>query len=162
LVALLHHDAALPAERLAAAARASGSALENASLRARLRAELAELRASRARIVEVADDERRRIERDLHDGAQQRLIALSVALAQLAPQNGALSRARAELRTALEDLRALAHGIYPAALTEAGIAAAVGELGERSRVPVRLLNASRQRWPPPVEAAIYPLARGPL
>ena len=160
VVALLHHDSALAhaPERLAAAARGAGPALEHASLRARLRAELAELSASRIRVVEVADDERRRVERDLHDGAQQRLIALSVALAQLAPQDGSLARAGEELRAALDDLRALAHGIHPAALTEAGVAAAVGELGEHSRVPVRLATLARGRWPPPVEAAVYRLA----
>jgi signal transduction histidine kinase len=109
------------------------------------------------RVVEVADDERRRVERDLHDGAQQRLIALSVALAQLAPQNRPLARAGDELRAALGDLRLLAHGIHPAALTEAGIAAAVGELGERSRVPVRITALPGGRWPAPVEAAVYRL-----
>ena len=140
VVALLHHDAALThaPERLATAARGAGPALEHASLRARLRAELAELSASRTRIVEVADDERRRAERDLHDGAQQRLIALSVALAQFAPQDGSLARAADELRRALDDLRALAHGLHPASLTEAGLAAALGELARaqpRARAP---------------------------
>ncbi|MDA0158833.1 histidine kinase [Solirubrobacter ginsenosidimutans] len=159
VVALLAHDAALThaPDRLATAARGAGPALEHASLRARLRAELAELSASRTRIVEVADEERRRAERDLHDGAQQRLIALSVALAQVAHQDGSLARAADELRRALEDLRALAHGLHPASLTEAGIAAALGELGERSRVPVRLTALPSGRWPPLVEAALYRL-----
>jgi signal transduction histidine kinase len=157
VVALLHHDAAVAPERLAAAARGAGPAIEHASLRARLRAELAELRASRTRIVQVADDERRRAERDLHDGAQQRLIALSLALAPLASQYGALTRARDELRTALDDLRTLAHGIHAAALSEAGVAAALAELAEHSRVPVHLAGLTRERWPAPVEAAVYRL-----
>jgi signal transduction histidine kinase len=153
VVALLYHDQALAPDRLATAARGAGPALEHASLRARLRAEVAELSASRARIVEVADDERRRAERDLHDGAQQRLIALSVALAQVPKA----ARAADELRTALDDLRALARGIHPASLTEAGIAAALGELAEHSRVPVRLDKLPAGRRPPAVEAAVYRL-----
>jgi signal transduction histidine kinase len=148
VVALLHHSAGLPPERVAAAARAAAPALEHAALRARLRADLAELRASRLRIVEVGDEERMRVERDLHDGAQQRLIALSMALPP--------GRAADEVRGALADLRTLAHGIHPAALTEAGVAAALAELRERSRVPVRLEVAQR-RWPAAVEAALYRL-----
>jgi signal transduction histidine kinase len=159
VVAMLRHDPALvhAPERLAAAARGAGPALEHASLRARLRAELAELSASRIRIVEVADDERRRVERDLHDGAQQRLIALSIALQQVPRGDGHLGRAGDELRRALDELRALAHGIHPASLTEAGIAAAVRELAERSRVPVRLASLPSERCPAPVEAAAYRL-----
>jgi signal transduction histidine kinase len=153
VVALLYHDQALAPDRLATAARGAGPALEHASLRARLRADLAELSASRARIVEVADAERRQAERDLHDGAQQRLIALSVALAQ----DPTAARAADELRTALDDLRTLARGIHPASLTEAGIAAALGELAEHSRVPVRLHKLPAGRLPPPVEAAVYRL-----
>jgi signal transduction histidine kinase len=160
VVALLYHDATLvhAPDRLATAARSAGPALEHASLRARLRAELAELHASRTRIVELADEERRRAERDLHDGAQQRLIALSVALAQVAPETGTLARAAGELRTALDELRTLAHGIHPAALTDAGIAAALAELSERSRVPVRLAALPTGRQPPAAEAAVYRLA----
>jgi signal transduction histidine kinase len=159
IVAMLLHNSALThaPERLAAAARGAGPALEHASLRARLRAELAELSASRIRIVEVADDERRRVERDLHDGAQQRLIALSIALQQIPRHNGPLGRAGAELQVALDDLRALAHGIHPASLTEAGITAAVRELAERSRVPIRLATLPGERCPAPVEAAAYRL-----
>jgi signal transduction histidine kinase len=159
VVAMLLHDAALmhAPERLAAAARGAGPALEHASLRARLRAELAELSASRTRIVEVADAARQRVERDLHDGAQQRLIALSIALQQIPRHNGSLGRAGDELQVALDDLRALAHGIHPASLTEAGITAAIREVAERSRVPVRLATLPGERCPAPVEAAAHRL-----
>jgi signal transduction histidine kinase len=155
VVALLYHDVALThsPERLAAAARGAGPALQHASLRARLRAEVDELRASRMRVVEVSDDARRRAERNLHDGAQQRLIALSVALAQ----HSELGRAGEELRRALEDLRTLAHGIHPASLTDGGVVAAIGELAERCRVPLELLEVSEDRAPAATESAIYRL-----
>ena len=155
VVALLYHDPALThaPERLAAAARAAGPALEHASLRARLRAELADLRASRTRIVELADAERRRLERDLHDGAQQRLIALSVALQDAG--DPALARAHEEVRAALEDLRTLAHGIHPVALSDAGLDAAIDRLAEDSRIPVRLDSRLAMRFPPAIEAAAY-------
>src|SRR5215207_3193911 len=105
-----------------------------------------ELRASRARIVAAGDQERRRLERDLHDGAQQRLLALGLALqlarAPLGPQaNGAaelLGEADAELRAALDELRELARGIHPAVLTELGLEAALATLAERS--PVRVTS----------------------
>jgi signal transduction histidine kinase len=119
-VAALIHDAAL-LERpalLEAAAAAARLALENERLQAELRAQLAELRASRARIVSAGDEERRRLERDLHDGAQQRLLSLGLALqlarAKLGPEaNGAaelLDEADAELHAALDELRELARG----------------------------------------------------
>ena len=141
------------ARRLAGAVRAAGLALEHAAARARLRAQLDELTASRARIVEVADAERRRLERDLHDGAQQRLIALSVGLG--ARGNGAAAEARGEILRALEDLRTLAHGIHPASLTEGGIVPSVRELADDARVPLRLDVRPVERLPAPVEAAAY-------
>ena len=141
------------ARRLAAAARAAGLALEHAAARARLRAQLDELTASRARIVEVADAERRRLERDLHDGAQPRLIALSVGLGSR--RNGAAADARAEILRALDDLRTLAHGIHPASLTEGGIVPSVRELADGARVPLRLDVRPVERLPAPVEAAAY-------
>jgi signal transduction histidine kinase len=146
-----------PPERLVEAARAAGLALEHASSRARLRAELAELNDSRTRLVEVGDLERQRLERDLHDGAQQRLIALSVALQQGTANGPARVRARSEILAALEELRDLAHGIYPAALTDGGLDAALRELGENSRVPMRLEAVPIERFGPRVEAAIYRL-----
>jgi signal transduction histidine kinase len=155
IVAELRHGP-LPAQaarRLAAAARAAGLALEHAAARARLRAQLRALTASRTRIVEVADAERRRLERDLHDGAQQRLIALSVALA--GHGNGAAADARAEILAALEDLRALAHGIHPASLSDGGIVSSVRELADGSRVPLRLDLRPVERLPAPLETAAY-------
>jgi signal transduction histidine kinase len=164
-IAALVHDPALLERRslLEAAGAAARLALENERLQAELRAQLAELRASRARIVEAGDDERRRLERDLHDGAQQRLLGLGLALqlarAQLGPEtNGTielLADAEAELRMALDELRELAHGIHPAILTDQGLGAAVRALAERSRVPVQILALPDGRLSGPVEAAIY-------
>jgi PAS domain S-box-containing protein len=122
-----------------------------------------EVRASRARIVQTADDTRRKLERNLHDGAQQRLVALSVSLrlaeAKLgSPDVGAaaaiLAGAREELAHALEELRELARGIHPAVLTDRGLAAAVEALVARTPLPVEL-ELSQDRLPPAVEAALY-------
>ena len=99
--------------------------------------------------MHTGDHERRRLERNLHDGAQQRLIALTFALED--------ERAIAELRAALEDLRALAHGIHPVALTEAGLEAAVRELADGSPVPISVLCLPAGRFSEPVEAAAYRL-----
>ena len=140
-----------------------GLALENERLQAELRAQLAELRASRARIVSAGDEERRRLERDLHDGAQQRLLSLGLAL-QLArakigqESNGAgalLDEADAELRCALDELRELAHGIHPATLTEQGLGTALHSLAERSPVPVEIGDVPIERLAPSAEAAAY-------
>jgi PAS domain S-box-containing protein len=127
------------------------------------RARLKELRASQARIIEAADAARRRIERDLHDGAQQHLVALALEVR--------LARARAErdpysavaflehvgdaLKAASAELRELAHGIHPAVLTERGLAAAVDALAGRSTVPVEVLETPDGRLDPPIEAAAY-------
>jgi signal transduction histidine kinase len=164
-VAALEHDPAL-LERpalLAAAGAAARLALENERLQAELRAQLVELRASRARIVSAGDDERRRLERDLHDGAQQRLLSLGLALqlarAQLGPDaNGAadlLAEADSELQAALDELRELANGIHPAVLTEHGLGPALRSLAERSPVPVTIVDAPTRRYPAPAEAAAY-------
>jgi PAS domain S-box-containing protein len=121
-----------------------------------------ELRASRARLVEAADDARRKLERNLHDGAQQRLVALSVSL-RLAesklstePDTSAsiLAGAREELTFALEDLRELARGIHPAVLTDRGLGAAVEALVARSPLPVEA-DVEPLPLPPAVEAAAY-------
>jgi PAS domain S-box-containing protein len=121
-----------------------------------------ELRASRARLVEAADDARRKLERNLHDGAQQRLVALSVSLRlaesklQTDPTSAVriLAGAREELMHALEDLRELARGIHPAVLTDRGLAAAVEALVSRSPVPVET-DVPEVELPPAVEAAAY-------
>jgi signal transduction histidine kinase len=138
--------------------------LENERLQAELLAQLDELRASRARIVETADAERRRLERDLHDGAQQRLIALfyDIRLARASAEavgdttvQTALARAAEETQRALEELRELAHGIYPAVLAEAGIAAALATLADTAPLPVEILQTDDRRCPAAAEAAAY-------
>jgi signal transduction histidine kinase len=167
-VAALVHDPSLMDEQgtVLAAAAAVQLALENARLQAELLAQLGEVRASRARIVSAGDAERRRIERDLHDGAQQRLLGIRLSLrlarGQLARGHGdlddLLTEAEDELAGTLEDLRALARGIHPAVLTEEGLAAAVEALARRASVPVTLAALPYRRLPPPVEAAAYYVA----
>jgi signal transduction histidine kinase len=159
------HDPVLLERRglLEAAGAAARLALENERLQAELRAQLGELRASRARIVAAGDAERRRLERDLHDGAQQRLLGLGLALqlvrAELGDEtNGAgelLDEAEAELAAAVEELRELARGIHPAVLTEEGLAPAVRTLAARAPLPVQLVDVLEERFAAPVEAAAY-------
>ena len=119
-------------------------ALANERLAAQVRAQLEEVRASRARIVEAADAERRRVERDLHDGAQQRLTALAVRM-DIARETGTLSpellaEATTELRSAIGEVRDLSRGLHPTILTEAGLAAAIETLAERTTIPVRVVG----------------------
>jgi signal transduction histidine kinase len=164
-VAALVHDPALLEQRalLRSACAAARLALENERLQAELRLQLAEVRASRVRIVRAGDEERRRLERDLHDGAQQRLLSLGLALQLMRSElgsgaNGAarlLGEAEAELGAALEELRALAHGIHPAVLTEHGLGPALRTLAARSPVPVEIKAVPDERLPAPVEAAGY-------
>jgi signal transduction histidine kinase len=158
-LAALIHDERLLGQRplLEAAGSAARLALENARLQAELRTQLEELRASRKRIVEAGDAERRRLERDLHDGAQQRLLALGLVLQLL--QDGSsdqelLAQAESELHTALRELRDLARGIHPTILSEQGLVPALRSLTDRAPLPVRL-QAHDERYPPSVEAAIY-------
>ena len=145
-------------DEIAATARL---ALENERLQAQVRAQLDDLRASRARIVEQGDAERRRLERNLHDGAQQRLVslALSLRLARLSCETetdaAALEQAEAEVRHALAELRGLAHGLYPAALTEEGLGAALEALAEQAASPLALGTLPHERLDPSVEAAAY-------
>jgi PAS domain S-box-containing protein len=132
-------------------------------LNAELHARLEELAASRARIVTAGDTERRRLERNLHDGAQQRLVMLSlslrIALSKLdsdpAAARAALAAAAEELAVALEELRELARGLHPAVLSERGLRAAVETLVGRAPVPVELADIPDARLPEPVEAAAY-------
>jgi len=133
-----------------------------ARLDAELRARLEELRASRARLVQAGDDERRRLERDLHDGAQSRLVALALMLGQVqrridgdAGASALLDRARGELNTSLAELRELARGIHPPALTERGLGPALRVLAARAPVPVALDTGADVRLPQPVEIAAY-------
>jgi PAS domain S-box-containing protein len=126
-------------------------------------ARTAELRASRQRILEAADAARRKIERDLHDGAQQRLVSLvldvQVARRRLAKDPSDigpfLERLGNELKEASTELRELARGIHPAVLTERGLVAAIGALATRSTFPVEVVDPPEERFPPAVEATAY-------
>ena len=127
-----------------------------------LTAQVSELEGARSRIIAAADAERRRIERDLHDGAQQRLVALSLTLrmaesrAENDPEAQELIRsAGEEAGLALKELRDLARGIHPAILTNRGLAAALDDLAGRATVPVEVLESPRERLPDQVEAAAY-------
>jgi signal transduction histidine kinase len=164
-VAALVHDAALRdnAELVDSVCAAAGLTLENERLRAELLAKLAELQASRARLVEATESERRRIERDLHDGTQQRLVSIAMTLglaeSKLAgdrPSVGPVLReARDALTLALEELRELSQGIRPAILVERGLPAALDDLSRRAALPVRLETAVGGRLPEQVETAAY-------
>ena len=123
----------------------------------------AELRSSRQRLVDAADRERRRLERNLHDGAQQHLVAIALLLRSARGKLGRgeddakvlLERAEREFDAALHELRELAQGIHPAVLTERGLAPALRALGERSSVPVRFGEVPAERLPESLEAGIY-------
>jgi signal transduction histidine kinase len=131
-------------------------------LRRRISVLVDELHASRARIVEAGDAARRRLERDLHDGAQSRLVALALLLRSARMRAGddatlaeLLDRAQEELATSLEELRELARGIHPAVLTERGLEPALQALVSRAPLPVTLEAHTRERLPGPVESAAY-------
>jgi signal transduction histidine kinase len=163
--AALIHDAALEDPQLIEAAGAAARlAIENARLHAEIQVQLQEVRASRARIVEATDAERRRIERDLHDGAQQRLVTLTLALSLARTRLSAAGEsematefgdALEQLKLALAELRELARGIHPAILTEAGLGAALKSLAVRAPVQVRIDNVPEDRLPAAVEAVAY-------
>ena len=165
LAAILHDPALLDDPGLVASvATAVRLTVENDRLQAAVRAQLAEVRASRTRIVEATDAERRRVERDIHDGAQQRLVALSLAIGrargQLAPTadpelEATLAQASVEVRAALTELRELARGIHPAILSEAGLEPAIRSLVDRAAVPTELKAEVPHRLPAPVEATAY-------
>ncbi len=164
-VAAILHDRALHAEPelLASALATARLALENERLQAELAARLQELRSSHARGLAAALEERRRLERNLHDGAQQRLVSLALTLrlaqARLPESSGEvrglLDGAGEELAQALEDLRELARGIHPAVLSERGLAAALESLVTRSRLRVDLVRLPQERLPGSVEIAAY-------
>ena len=139
-------------------------AAENAGLRAELEVQLEEVRASRARIVQAAYEARRRLERDLHDGAQQRLTVVEMTLRAAMRQLGTsadpeLSRTLAEavdeLSAGAAELRSLARGLHPALLTDRGLMPALEVLASRSQVPVTLRHAAIGRLDPSVESAAY-------
>jgi signal transduction histidine kinase len=163
-VAAIVHDADLDAgpELVQAAAAGAALALDNEQLKADLRARLEELRASRMRIVEAGDAARRRIERNLHDGAQQQLVALALDLRMLKARvhgdgdaAALVERANSKLAAALEELRELARGIHPAILTDRGFAPAVQALTRRISIPIDCDVWVDGRLPAAVEAAAY-------
>jgi signal transduction histidine kinase len=131
--------------------------LENERLQAEALTQLADLRASRARIVVTGDEERRRLERDLHDGAQQRLVGLSLALRLLRSRDGSgspqLAAAETELRAAIDDLRELARGLFPVVLRDEGLGAALGALGETASL--RVTAVPPRRFADSVETTAY-------
>jgi signal transduction histidine kinase len=167
-VAVLTHRAGLFDEpglvdEVAAIARL---ALEHERLRAELLFQLANLRASRARIVTTGDAERRRLERDLHDGAQQRLVALALDLQVARIRLGAdgetarslidrVQRAERQVENVLAELRTLASGIYPAVLAHDGLAAALEALAEDARGQLRISALTDRRFDLATESAAY-------
>jgi signal transduction histidine kinase len=163
-IAAMVHDPSLQdePELLEAVTAGAGIALENAQLHAAQRAHVAELRGSRARIVEAGRRERQRLERNLHDGAQQRLIALSLELSlleeTLAGDEGTtvrLAAARREIGASLEELREVARGLHPAVVTGHGLAVALEQLVATAAVPVRLEVRIGPRLPEALEVAAY-------
>jgi signal transduction histidine kinase len=163
-LAVLIHDSALDdePELLVAAGSAARLALDNARLHAEIIAQLAEVRASRSRIIAATDEARRRLERDLHDGAQQRLLAIGLALqllrTRLTDNNAAaelLTEAENELTGALQELRELAAGIHPTILTDQGLRPALLALTHRCPVPLIVLGKDPGRLPEPIESTAY-------
>jgi signal transduction histidine kinase len=163
-LAMIVHDPALDAEPglVGAAGGAALMMLENARLEADLRASVVDLRASRARLASAADAGRREIERNLHDGAQQRLVALRMRLADAearATSDDELRRSLGELgadtEETIDELRSLAHGVYPAVLVDHGLASALTSVAGRSPLPVRVETALAGRFAPEIEAAVY-------
>jgi signal transduction histidine kinase len=142
--------------------RFPGESVEHRRART-LRARVDDLRDARQRIIAAADAERRRIERDLHDGAQQRLVAVALTLGvaesqvESDPANAArlIASARAEAQLAIKELRELAHGIHPAVLSEHGLRAALEALATRAPVPVEVTGVPATPLDPKVEAAAY-------
>jgi signal transduction histidine kinase len=164
-VAAIVHDATVPQMRghVEAVGAAAALALDNERLDAELRAKIDELRASRERVLRIGLEERRRLERDLHDGAQQRLVsmALNIRLARAKLNEDPLAAERllasagTELESALEELRELARGIHPAVLTDRGLATALETLANRAPVPVELGELPDERLPEAVELVAY-------
>jgi signal transduction histidine kinase len=163
-VAALIHDPSLEDEQelLDAVSAGAGIALENARLQADLRARVDELRESRARVIEAGQDERRRLERNLHDGAQQRLISLSLDLKRLEGQLGddaearsEIDLARGEIATSLEELRTIARGLHPAVVSGHGLQVGLDTLVAKAPVPVALTTELDGRLDETIEVAAY-------
>jgi signal transduction histidine kinase len=163
-VAVLLHDPSLrdEPELLSGATAAAGIAIENGRLQAELRARLEELRGSRARVIDAGQKERQRLERNLHDGAQQRLIALSLELSLLEQRLEAdpdairrLDEARREIALSLEELRDVARGIHPAVLSGHGLQVALESIAARASIPVRLTVELKGRLHERLEVVAY-------
>jgi signal transduction histidine kinase len=165
LLAALVHDPSLLEEPklLKGTGGAALFAIENARLQAELRAQLKLVAESRTRIVQAGDEQRRRIERDLHDGAQQRLVAIALQLRSAQRRMGQgidptveqlLTTTVDDLQVAVEELRELAHGIHPTILAEGGLSAALDQLASRSPLPVTV-DATPERFAADVEADAY-------
>jgi signal transduction histidine kinase len=164
-VAVLIHDPALQhnAELVESVCAAAGLTLENERLQAELRARLTELQASRARLVEATDAERRRIERDLHDGTQQRLVSIAMSLGLLesrmplgmAQARPIVRETREWLAAALAELRELTQGIHPTILVERGLPVALDELCHRAALPAHVQHNLGRRLPDQLETAAY-------
>jgi signal transduction histidine kinase len=141
--------------------RFPGESPEHRRARA-LRERVDDLRTARQRIIEAADAERRRIERDLHDGAQQRMVSLALTLSliesKLGPDSDVaplVAQAREEAQAAVSELRELARGIHPAVLSDRGLGPALEALAARAPVPVEVRGVPERQLPPAVEAAVY-------
>jgi signal transduction histidine kinase len=164
-IAAIVHDPMLldDPEHVREACAAAALALENERLEAELRAKVEEVRASRARLIEVGMRQRRRLERDLHDGAQQRLVSLALTLRLAQEKLGSdpaashrlLEGSREELDEALKELRDLARGIHPALLSDRGLGPAIEALARRAPLPVRVAELPAERLPEQVEQAAY-------
>ena len=165
-LAAIIHDPSLDEEPelVRSAGTAARLALENARLHAEVRAQLVQVQESRRRIVAAGDEQRRRIERDIHDGAQQRLVALALELRATQRRLGGrvdpdvervLSGAVEELQVAVSELRELARGVHPAILAEEGLAGALESLAVRTPLDVTVERAPAERLPPEIEAAAY-------
>jgi signal transduction histidine kinase len=164
-IAAIAHDPSLSEDEpqlIRTAGAAAALALENERLAAELRARIEDLRASRARVVEAGDAERRRLERNLHDGAQSSLVAVALKLRltrmRVDGESEAatlLDEAGAELQASLDELRELARGLHPAVLIDQGLKAAVRVLASRAPVPVEIAAMPAEPLPPAVEIAVY-------
>jgi signal transduction histidine kinase len=162
LAALIFHPSLREEPELVAAVGAAAAiALENGRLQAELRARLQDLRGSRSRLVDAAQDERRRLERDLHDGAQQRLVALSLELSLLQGELDdpdarlRVEHARHEVAVSVQELRDIARGIHPAVVTSHGLAVALESVAARTAMPLELHVQGTPRLAENVEVAAY-------
>jgi signal transduction histidine kinase len=171
LALLIHErDGLDDSVRLDEIARAARLALDHERHAATLEVQIADLRASRARLVAMGDVERRRLERDLHDGAQQRLVELSMSIAATRTVVGPeadrlLARAEADLHAAIDELRVIARGLHPAVLATDGLAAAVDSLRDDSSIPIAVAAIPSARLPLDVESVAYAViaeAAGPI